>query len=117
MDINQLTKQEYKILKMFYKNNSLSCDKINAYTTKHPRTKEHFRFLHHNGFIEYTPDVKNHIVIGIKNEIRITDKGRKSYSLYKESQHWFDIKFIITNIILPIVIAIITTLITIFLSA
>lgn len=116
MDINQITKQEYKILHMFYKKSPISVELINAYTNKHPKTTNSFRFLHTNGFIEFTPDIKNHIVVGTKDEIRITDKGRKAYSLYKELHHWFDLKFVVTNIILPIVIAIITTLITLFLS-
>lgn len=34
-----------------------------------------------------------------------------------ENHQWFDLRFILTNIVLPIIIAIITTLITLFLSA
>lgn len=116
MDITEITKQEYKVLRIFYKNNPISFEWINAYTSKHPKTKEHFRLLHKNGFIEYVSDIENHIVVGRKNEIQITDKGRKAYSLYKEFHQWFDLKFVITNILLPIVIAIITTIITICLS-
>lgn len=102
---------------MFYSKGPISAKDINAYTQEHPESSAYLRTLHQNNFLEVTPLVKNHIVVGSKDEIRITDKGIKAFTIYKEEHRWFNMRFVLLQIVLPIVIAIITTLITVFLTA
>ncbi len=106
----QLTKQEFKILKMFYKNSPIPFTAINSYVSRNPKTSVYFRHLHLNGFVEKTPDIKNHIVMGTKDEIRITDKGRRMYIIYKEEHRIFTKKLFATQIVVPIMVTILTNI-------
>lgn len=103
-----ITKHEYKILKMFYLYNAMSVAEVNTYTSKHPYSKDSFRFLHKNGYLEMTPNFKNHIVIGTKDEIRITDKGRRAYIAYKEEHRMFNKQIVSNQIFIPVIVTLLT---------
>ena len=117
MDVQKITKREYKILNMFYKHGPYSNDEINEYVRKHIKYKEALYFLHTHGYLEFTPIIEKGFIVGRKEEIRISSTGKQICNLYKDEHTWFDFEFVTTQILLPIVIAVITTVLTVYLTA
>ena len=55
--------------------------------------------------------------IPLGSTYRITSEGFNAYSLYKDQKEWFTPRYVLENIAVPISIAVITTLITLLISA
>lgn len=87
--MNQVTKDEFKILKTFMKisNHTMS---QSSFDTRYPRDSEirisAVRLINELHLLEYPPilDENKRVTAFNSNEIRITPEGRFAYKLYKD---------------------------------
>ncbi len=82
---------------------------------------EHYgplRSLERKGFIQAAISIN---VLGesipIGENYRITGEGFHAYYLYKDQKQWFTPRYVLENVVVPISIAVITTLLTLLISA
>lgn len=111
----QLTKINLRILRYLYRRKSGSTYIELKRKFGESRILEliHSKYIDHN--YVYPKDSNGFPIGDISDETLcfISDQGE----LEVEQRQWFDEKFVLTQILLPIVIAIITTLLTLFLSS
>ena len=106
-----LSKSEYKALRFLLGQSSLTSTEIRSY--KNGKFLFSFKNLLNNGLIEQDHKIINHLYVGNEDRFHITDQGLRAYEIYKERHRWFDLKYVITQIVVPIVIAVTSTLLTI----
>ncbi len=111
-----LTKYHRKFLKYFYPNKVIAYHQLQKKFKKFI-TPEFVEQLENNNYLERLGDSFNNygepIAINDFTTFKLCNLGMHEV----ENGQWFNLQFVLLQIVLPIVIAIITTLITIFLSA
>lgn len=111
-----ITKQHFKILKYVYRHKTVSYQKLRQHFKKIDLLSPLDQFIRSRYIIQiggYLNKYGEPIPITDSTYFKLDDLGIAEV----ESKQWFNFQFVLLQIILPIVIAIITTLITIFLSA
>lgn len=109
--MTEFSKSEYKILKLLYKNGPIKTATEDKMIKKKPHFKDAFIYLRQNKYIERTPDISNHIIVGTKDELRITSKGCRAYEMYKEEHRVFSKRVIATQIIIPVIVTLLTNVV------
>lgn len=112
-----ITKSELKILKFVYSKKSVSFRTLRKKFRKCINLKDTLESLVYHHYLLQVGGCRNHYgdPIPIVDETLFTMESLGSAEV--ESKQWFNGQFVLTQILLPIVIAIITTLLTLFLSA
>lgn len=110
-----ISKDEYKILKVFMKNPTFTMSQ-SEYDKYYPHNSEirisAVRLYKELKMIEYTPILnESGDIAGYKDdELRITAKGRYAYKLYKEQRKSEFYSFFAKSILTPIIVSLATTL-------
>lgn len=111
-----VTKHLFRILRYVYHHGSVPYSKLSR-KFKYPTLLEDLESLVLHHYVTQIGGSRNKygepIPILEKTLFTLNDLGIAEV----ESKQWFNLQFVLTQIVLPIVIAIITTLITIFLAA
>ena len=111
-----ITKRLFRILRYIYRHGSVPYSKLSR-KFNYPTLLEDLESLVLHRYIAQIGGSRNKygepIPILEKTLFTLNDLGIAEV----ESKQWFNLQFVLTQIVLPIVIAIITTLITIFLAA
>ena len=110
-----ISKAEYKALRY------LIIQSTDVHQAREYNNGEHRGALHSlesKGFIRTAMSIT---VLGkpipLGSDYRITGEGFNAYYLYKDEKQWFTPRYILENIVVPISIALVTTLITLLISA
>ena len=111
-----ITKHSLRILRYIYRHNSVSYSELNK-RIKSSTLREDLSDLILNRYIVQIGGSRNEygepLPILENTHFSLDDLGVAEV----ESKQWFNLQFVLTQIVLPIIIAIITTLITLFLAA
>ena len=111
-----ITKHSLRILRYIYRHNSVSYSELNK-RIKSSTLCEDLSDLILNRYIVQIGGSRNEygepFPILENTHFSLGDLGVAEV----ESKQWFNLQFVLTQIVLPIIIAIITTLITLFLAA
>lgn len=112
-----ITKFELKILKYVYTKKSVSYKKLNKKFSKKPQFSETLTALaHHHYLIQVGGShTKYGAPIPFMSDTLFAIDSLGTAEV--ESKQWFDAEYVVSHIIIPIVLAIISTLITLFLSS
>lgn len=112
----EITKDELRILRYIYSKRTISFKKLKEHFQKYSNISEIIRNMLADHYITIISGIDKPILgDSIPNSCILT-MTRKGAAMVEGNQ-WFNGQFVLLQIVLPIVIAIITTLITIFLSA
>ena len=111
-----ITKRLFRILSYIYRHGSVPYSKLNR-KFKYPTLLEDLENLILQQYVAQVGGSRSKygdpIPILENTLFTLNDLGIAEV----ESKQWFNLQFVLTQIVLPIIIAIITTLITIFLAA
>lgn len=112
-----INKSERKILNYIYKKKTASFKKLSSKFQKCPDFQDMLYLLIYHHFVIQIGGSHNEygepIPFTMETKFQLDRLGYAEV----ESHQWFNGQFVLLQIVLPIVIAVITTLITIFLSA
>lgn len=108
--MNLISEKEYKAL------NYLISQSTDVSTSRSYNNGEHYgalQSLETKGYIK--TDMAIHIM-GKMHQLGstywITGEGFHAYYLYKDQKHWFTLKYVVSQILVPIAIAVTTTFLT-----
>lgn len=114
--MHTLTKYDLKILQYLYRSKKVSAAKLRKHFHKQP---DRIEALHNLGYIERDYEIpanKNGFRVGSVPDSALywlSDLGMCE----AESHQWFGTEYVVSHILVPIILSIISTLLTIFLSS
>ena len=107
-----ISKAEYKAMRFLIRRGP---DALQIDNYKNGQHRNALKALRAKGFIMLGVPSKNHPEQN--PNYKITSAGYSAYFLYKDEKQWFTPRYVLENIAVPISIAVITTLITLLISA
>ena len=112
----EITKDEFRVLRYIYSKRTISFEKLREHFQKYSNISEIIRNMLSDHYITIISGIDKPILGGPIPDSCVLTLTRKGAAEVESSQ-WFDVKYVITSILVPILVGATSSLITALLLA